>query len=69
MKLYRVTDNHKHTIFYVGNKPQVRKYKLEAEQPEMVVVEEFEYEYKWQIIVLLNDALKTGKETRHEPEI
>jgi len=69
MKVYRVTDNDLNCIFYADSMPRVRKYKLASNNPELITVEEFEYDYKWQIIVLLNDALKTGKETRHEPKI
>ncbi len=69
MKIYRVTDNNIGTIFYAAGKPQIRKYKLESEEAEFVIVEEFEYNHKWELILLLNDALKTGKETIHEPKI
>ena len=68
MKVYRITDNGTGEIFYADSYPRVRKYKLESENPELITVEEFEYNYKWQLIVLLNDALKTGME-RHETAI
>lgn len=68
MKVYRITDNGTDTQFYADSPPRIRKYKLESENPELIIVEEFEYNYKWQLIVLLNDALKTGME-RHETAI
>ena len=65
MKVYRITDNETGAQFYADSYERVRKYKLESENPELITVEEFEYHYKWQLIILLNDALKTGME-RHE---
>lgn len=62
MKIYRVTDHHTGEVFYADTAPHVRRYKMTAEYPDLVTSELLEYDYKYQIVVLLNDALKTGME-------
>ena len=64
MKLYRITDLAKSDVFYVGSAPQARKYVLESPDHSMVVVEELEWDYKYQLVVMMNDALKYGQEMR-----
>jgi hypothetical protein len=64
MKLYRITDYLKNKVFYVGSAPHARKYVSESFEPETVIVEEFDWNHKYQLIVLLNDALKHGQEVR-----
>lgn len=62
MKVFRITDHATNKCFYVATRPHVRRYKMEAKIPELITVEEFDYNYKWQLVVLLNDALKKGME-------
>ena len=69
MKVFRITDHGQKTMFYAATRPHIRKYKLESKEPELIFVEEFEYDYKWQIVVLLNDALQTGMEQDYAPRI
>ena len=62
MKVFRITDHALNKCFYVATRPHVRRYKLQAPVPELITVEEFDYNYKWQLVVLLNEALKKGEE-------
>lgn len=62
MKLYRITDHSNNECFYIASPPQVRRYLLESSEPDLVVVEEFEWDYKYQLVVLMNDALRHGRE-------
>ena len=62
MKLYRITNHLKNESLYSASAPQVRRYLLDSPEPDLLVVEEFEWDYKYQLVVLMNDALRHGRE-------
>jgi len=57
MAVYRVTDYTARRIVYFGTHPQVRKYKLEHPEHE-IVEEKCETTYKFQLVKLLNQTLE-----------
>ena len=62
MKLYRITNHLKNETFYVGTAPQARRYVLEAPDSAMIDIEEFEWTYKYQLVQIVNEAMKFGQE-------
>lgn len=49
----------KHTV-YSASHPQARKFQMEL--GDNATLEMLEYNYKWQLVVMLNEAYKQGAE-------
>jgi len=49
----------KHTV-YSASHPQARKFQMEL--GDNATLEKLEYNYKWQLVVMLNEAYKQGAE-------
>ena len=61
-KVWRLRDHQKNTIVYFEKYPHVRKYFLEnSKHHESIVVEELEWNYKNQLINLLNESVHIGR--------
>lgn len=57
--IYRVRDPMTKEQWYTASHPQARKIILE--QGEHTTIEKLEYQYKWQLAVMLNDAYADGR--------
>lgn len=57
--IYKVRDPLNRTSEFFGSYPQVRKIVLERPDAGLVI-EPLEYSYKWQLVVMINDAYKQG---------
>ena len=58
--IYKVRDPvTKHTV-YSASHPQARKFQIEL--GDGATLEKLEYNYKWQLVIMLNDAYKQGAE-------
>jgi hypothetical protein len=57
--IYKVRDPVTKRNEYFASYPQARKSRLDNED---AVLEVMEYNYKWQLVVMLNDAYKQGAE-------
>lgn len=50
-------------VRYLEKMPHVRKYRLEnSANAEFITVEELEWSFKWQLVQMLNDAVKQGED-------
>lgn len=50
-------------VRYLEKMPHVRKYRLEnSANADFITVEELEWTYKWQLVQMLNDAVKQGED-------
>ena len=62
--IYKVRDPlSKHTVYSAAH-PQARKFQMEL--GDNATLEKLEYTYKWQLVVMLNDAYKQGAEDVHD---
>ena len=60
--VFRIRDYHFNRLFYVGSKPAIRKYLLEnTKYHESIVVEEITWQYKNQLVNLLNETVSMGE--------
>lgn len=61
-QVYRITNHEKNQVTYVGKKPEVRKYLLENKDTgiDNITVETIEWNYKTQLVDLLNQAVSAG---------
>ena len=61
MKLWRCRNRNTNEVKYFATPAKVRKYRLQ--HPATTITEELlEYDYKYQLIILLQDAYDTGYE-------
>ena len=59
--IYKVRDQIKRTSQFYGSYPQVRK--IVSENPDAgLMVEPLEYQYKWQLVVMLKNAYDEGRD-------
>lgn len=58
--IYKVRDPRNTSSVYTDSAPDARMIRLEL--GEGSVIEELEYRYQWQIVVMLQDAYEQGKE-------
>jgi len=63
--IYKVRDPMAKTSQFFGSYPQVRKIVLERPD-DGLVIEPLEYSYKWQLVVMMNDVYKQGREDVHD---
>jgi len=50
-------------VRYLEKMPHVRRYRLEnSANAEFITVEELEWSFKWQLVQMLNDAVKQGED-------
>jgi len=61
--IYKVRDPVTKRNEYFASYPQARKARLDNEDAALEVME---YNYKWQLVVMLNDAYKQGAEDVHD---
>jgi len=61
--IYKVRDPRTKRNEYFAAYPQARKARLDNEDAALEVME---YNYKWQLVVMLNDAYKQGAEDVHD---
>ena len=59
--IYKVRDPVSKTSQFFGSYPQVRKIMLERPD-DGLIIEPLEYAYKWQLVVMMNDIYKQGRE-------
>ena len=59
--IYKVRDQIKRTSQFYGSYPQVRKIMLENPD-DGLVIEPLEYQYKWQLVVMMMDVYNEGRE-------
>lgn len=57
--IYKVQDPLTNNQWYAGSFPQARKIRLE--QGEHTTLEMLEYQYKWQLVVMMNNAYADGR--------
>jgi hypothetical protein len=57
--IYKVRDPVKKKQWFSASHPQARKMLLE--QGENATLEQLEYQYKWQLVVMLNTAYSEGR--------
>lgn len=57
-------------VRYLEKMPHVRRYKLEnSATAEFITVEQLDWNYKWQLVQMLNQAFIEGKNhARHEQQ-
>lgn len=61
--VFRVKNTATGDVRYLEKMPHVRKYRLEnSANAEFITVEELEWTYKWQLVQMLNDAVKQGED-------
>lgn len=58
--VWRITNDHKGEVVYMEKKPHVRRYMMENVQPGKIKVEEIQWQYKYQLVKILNETLKIG---------
>jgi len=58
-KIYEVRDRQTKKSVYCGSFPQARRMLLE--DPSRTVAE-MEYDYKWQLVVMMNDVYRQGRD-------
>jgi len=61
--IYKVRDPVTKRNEYFASYPQARKARFDNEDAALEVME---YNYKWQLVVMLNDAYKQGAEDVHD---
>ena len=59
--IYKVRDQIKRTSQFYGSYPQVRKIVLENPDAGLMV-EPLEYQYKWQLVVMLKNVYDEGRD-------
>jgi hypothetical protein len=59
-KIYRVRNPVERTQWFSASHPQARKILLE--HGEYATLETLEYEYKWQLVVMMNEAYLEGRD-------
>ena len=59
--IYKVRDQFNKTSKFFGSYPQVRKIVLENPDAGLMV-EPLEYQYKWQLVVMLKNAYDEGRD-------
>jgi len=64
--VWRITDKKKHTILFMEKKPHVRKYMLENKHHDRIQVEEVKWNYKHELVRMLNDSFDRGFLQGHE---
>lgn len=57
--IYKVRDPVSRNQWFTASHPQARKIRLE--QGEHTTLEMLEYTYKWQLVVMMNDAYADGR--------
>jgi len=57
--IYKVRDPVTKNQWFTASHPQARKILLEQGDP--ATLEMMEYQYKWQLVVMMNDAYADGK--------
>lgn len=61
--VFRVKNLATGDVRYLEKMPHVRKYRLEnSATAEFITVEELEWTFKWQLVQMLNDAVKHGED-------
>lgn len=61
--VFRVKNSATGDVRYLEKMPHVRKYRLEnSATAEFITVEELEWTFKWQLVQMLNDAVKHGED-------
>ena len=61
--VFRVKNTATGDVRYLEKMPHVRKYRLEnSANAEFITVEELEWSFKWQLVQMLNDAVKQGED-------
>lgn len=61
--VFRVKNLATGDVRYLEKMPHVRKYRLEnSANAEFITVEELEWSFKWQLVQMLNDAVKQGED-------
>ena len=58
--IYRVRNPVENTQWFSASHPQARKILLE--QGENATLEMLEYQYKWQLVVMMNEAYLEGRD-------
>jgi len=61
--IYKVRDPRTKRSEYFASHPKARKAMLDNEDAWLEIME---YTYKWQLVVMLNDAYKQGAEDVHD---
>lgn len=59
--IYKVRDQVNKTSQFFASYPQVRKVMLENSDAGLVI-EPLEYQYKWQLVVMMMDVYNEGRE-------
>jgi len=59
--IYKVRDQFNKTSQFYGSYPQVRKIMLENPDAGLVI-EPLEYQYKWQLVVMMMDVYNEGRD-------
>ena len=57
--IYKVRNPVENTQWFTASHPQARKILLE--QGEFATLEILEYQYKWQLVVMMNNAYDEGR--------
>jgi len=61
--VFRVKNTATGDVRYLEKMPHVRRYRLEnSANAEFITVEELEWSFKWQLVQMLNDAVKQGED-------
>jgi hypothetical protein len=58
--IYKVRDPLTNTQWFAASHPQARK--IQMEQGESATLEMLEYQYKWQLVVMINAAYADGRD-------
>jgi hypothetical protein len=58
--IYRVRNPMENTQWFSASHPQARK--IQMEQGENAALETLEYQYKWQLVVMMNEAYLEGRD-------
>jgi hypothetical protein len=61
--VFRVNNVATGDVRYLEKMPHVRRYRLEnSANAEFITVEKLEWHYKWQLVQMLNEAVKQGED-------
>ena len=61
--VFRVNNLATGDVRYLEKMPHVRRYRLEnSANAEFITIEILEWHYKWQLVQMLNEAMKQGED-------